>query len=222
MKSLSDAKNIYAVQLEQLAADSAELQLQVTIIFQPKHYWGEIRSFFFFRHSRAHLPRPPPRGLRPPSARSVRRWKCVLVEHPQRHSNQILWFFHFLPLIRAAKTPQTRHFARFCGVFAAPQLAAFLRHPLRNILTQKVTQKVTQMAKTKTQQNLTDVLPCLPCFTVYAWMVHVTSRAAVALKKYFLFRSLFSCFLTLSSHSLIFILDSSRVCLLYVQQSKEK
>ncbi len=35
--------------------------------------------------------------------------------------NGFLSVFHFWPLIRAAKTPQTRHFVKFCGVFAAAQ-----------------------------------------------------------------------------------------------------
>ncbi len=51
-----------------------------------------------------------------------------LLQYAQRHSNRILWFFPFWPLTRAPKTPQKQHFVRFCSVFAAPQVAAFLRH----------------------------------------------------------------------------------------------
>ncbi len=39
-----------------------------------------------------------------------------------RRKKTDFWYFRrFSCLIRAAKTPQTRHFVRFCGVFAAAQ-----------------------------------------------------------------------------------------------------
>ncbi len=43
------------------------------------------------------------------------------VSIPNDIVNGFLSVFHFWALIRAAKTPQTHHFVRFCGVFWAAQ-----------------------------------------------------------------------------------------------------
>ncbi len=45
--------------------------------------------------------------------------------------------------------PYTRYFVRFCGVLAAAQLAAFLRHNFCKILTQKAAQTVPQKGAQK-------------------------------------------------------------------------
>ncbi len=58
---------------------------------------------------------------------------CILKLHPNHIVNGFRDSFKKI-LICAAKTPQTGRFVRFCGVFAAPQLAAFSRQYLRNCL----------------------------------------------------------------------------------------
>ena len=65
--------------------------------------------------------------------------------------------FFDLYTVSAAKTPQTRHFVKFCGVFAAAQIFAFCVTFCVKILRKWCRKNAAGCGATKTSQNLTVV-----------------------------------------------------------------
>ena len=79
-----------------------------------------------------------------------------------RRKKTDVWCFRrfFFWLIRATKTPQTRHFVRFCGIFCGSADFCHLRH----LLCQNFAAKTPQIAVLQNAANLTKCHVC----TVFA------------------------------------------------------